>query len=78
MNFQRLIPVLLTFASALPVHAQAQPQQEVASMLQGASMSLENYRKLAREINCDDATDQRSRDSCNEIVQMLASDVNES
>lgn len=77
MNFQRLIPVLLTFASALPVHAQAQPQQEVASMLQGASMSLENYRK-PREINCDDATDQRSRDSCNEIVQMLASDVNES
>jgi len=77
MHLQRLVPVLLVFASAMPVDAQPRMQHEVDSVLQGASVSLENYREIARRINCDDATGQTFRDSCKETLDMLGKDVKE-
>lgn len=77
MHLQRLLPVLLMFASTVPVHAQPRTQHEVDSVLQGASLSLENYREIARGINCDDVTGQTFRYSCQVTLEMLAKDVKE-
>ena len=74
MNPQRLLPVLLAFTFAVPIHAQVRPAR-IDSLLQAASKALDHYQQLAPAINCEDATEKTLRHSCRTVLEMLGRDV---
>lgn len=75
MKPHRLLPVLLAFTVAVPIHAQVRPQARIDSMLLAASKALDHYQQLAPAIHCEDATEKTLRDSCEIVLEMLGRDV---
>lgn len=72
-----LMLLACAIALAVPVHAQKQSPQEIDSLLEGASLSLDRYQELAADVRCEEATRQSLRESCKENMEMLAERVQE-
>jgi len=77
MRLRSLMLLACAFALAVLTQAQTQSQQEIDSLLKGASLSLDRYQQLAPDVRCDEAIEQSLRDSCKEEMQMLSERVQE-
>jgi len=75
MNPQRLLPMLLTFIFAVPIHAQVRPQARIDSLLRAASTALDHYQQLAPAISCESGSEKALRDSCKAVLETLGRDV---
>ena len=75
MSLHRLLPILLAFTFAAPIHAQVWPPAHLDVLLKDANNALDHYQQLAPGINCKDATLKTIRGDCKIVLKMLASDV---
>jgi len=77
MSLRSLILIACVFAAALPIDAQTEADQEIHSLLDRASSSLDRYKVLALAVRCDETIRQTLRDSCRDNMLMLADRVEE-
>jgi hypothetical protein len=77
MNLRRLIPLLLAFASSIPICGQVRQPHEVDSLLKAASKALDHWQQLAPEISCEDAAQTELRKACKISVQTMGERVQE-